>query len=179
MPPRWVFAYGSLMWNPGFKFIRHAPALVAGYRRSLCVLSYHYRGTPEKPGLVLGLDKGGECRGMAYEVAGAAWAQTHAYLTAREKISDAYDERVLSVRLADGAEVTALAYVMKPDHPQYAGGFTDDEVWIHIAQGQGLAGSCVDYVRRTIAHLRAMEIRDEYLEALSQRFPALHAARTS
>jgi glutathione-specific gamma-glutamylcyclotransferase len=179
MPPRWVFAYGSLMWNPGFKFIRHEPALVAGFHRSLCVLSYHYRGTPEKPGLVLGLDKGGECRGMAYEVAGEAWAATHAYLTAREKISDAYDERLLRARLAGGGEVDALAYVMKPDHPQYAGGFTDDQVMLHIAQGQGLAGSCADYVRRTIAHLRAMEISDDYLEALVLRLPELYAARTS
>jgi glutathione-specific gamma-glutamylcyclotransferase len=179
MLPRWVFAYGSLMWNPGFRFISHWPASVSGYHRSLCVLSYHYRGTREKPGLVLGLDKGGECQGLAYEVSAEAWEGTLAYLTAREKISDAYDERILPIRLDDGREVEALAYVMKPDHPQYAGALTADEIRQHVLQGEGLAGSCVVYVRKTLAHLREMGISDPHLEALAARFPELQAARTS
>jgi glutathione-specific gamma-glutamylcyclotransferase len=173
MPSRWVFAYGSLMWNPGFKFLFHAPAVTFGHHRSLCVLSYHYRGTSAKPGLVLGLDRGGECRGVAYEVAGEAWEATHAYLTARERISDAYEEQLLPVTLADGREAKALAYVMQRDHPQYAGAFTAEEVRQHIEQGHGLAGSCADYLRNTIAHLRALGIRDAYLEALVGRYPDL------
>jgi glutathione-specific gamma-glutamylcyclotransferase len=175
----WVFAYGSLMWNPGFKFLSHGPARLAGYHRKLCVLSYHYRGTQEKPGLVLGLDRGGECKGVAYLVDGTAWDQTHAYLTARERISEVYDEMLLPVELASGETVEAMAYVVNLKHPQYAGCLEPRPIFDHITQGHGLAGACLDYVRNTIAHLRGLGIRDDHLELLAGEYPELQAASVS
>jgi glutathione-specific gamma-glutamylcyclotransferase len=177
MQQRWVFAYGSLMWNPGFSFAVRGVALLQGYHRSFCVLSYHYRGTPERPGLVLGLDRGGECRGVAYSVDAAQWETTHAYLTAREKISDAYDEMWLPVALADsGATVDALTYVVNTGHEQYTGKLGPEEAMHYINQGHGLAGPCTDYVRNTLTHLRDLKIRDDYLEAFAAHVPGAHAA---
>jgi glutathione-specific gamma-glutamylcyclotransferase len=179
MQQRWVFAYGSLMWNPGFKFLSHGPARLEGYHRKLCVLSYHYRGTQEKPGLVLGLDQGGQCQGVAYRIDGAAWDATHAYLTARERISEVYDEMLLPVAIASGEKVEALAYVVNPSHPQYAGSLGAPHILDHITQGYGLAGACLDYVRNTIAHLRGLGISDDHLERLARDYPELQAASVS
>ena len=91
----WVFGYGSLMWRPGFPFLESLPGRLRGYHRSLCVLSHVHRGTPERPGLVLGLDRGGSCRGMAFRVAGPEAAATLAYLREREQVTAVYVERVL------------------------------------------------------------------------------------
>src|SRR5438309_11601760 len=83
----WVFGYGSLMWRPGFEFIEQVPARLIGEHRALCVYSFVHRGTPEKPGLVLGLDRGGACRGVAFRVAEKHRATTVAYLRAREQVT--------------------------------------------------------------------------------------------
>jgi cation transport protein ChaC len=101
MHENWVFGYGSLMWNPGFRFTERRRAVIHGYHRSLCMLSHMYRGTPDRPGLVLGLDIGGACHGIAFRVADQDWAEAKAYLHAREQVTYMYQELVKPVRLLE------------------------------------------------------------------------------
>src|SRR6201989_3424360 len=110
----WVFGYGSLMWRPDFEFVERVPARLIGEHRALCVYSFVHRGTPEKPGLVLGLDRGGACRGVAFRVAERNRADTIAYLRAREQVTSVYREVVRSVWLENEARqrVRAMGYVV-------------------------------------------------------------------
>src|ERR1700730_7332883 len=114
----WVFGYGSLMWRPGFEFIEQVPARLIGEHRALCVYSFVHRGTPEQPGLVLGLDRGGMCRGIAFRVAAAARAKTVAYLRAREQVTAVYRETIRRIQLDDDArrQVRALCYMVDRGH---------------------------------------------------------------
>jgi glutathione-specific gamma-glutamylcyclotransferase len=167
----WIFGYGSLMWRPGFEYIRQEPALIHGYHRRLCVYSHVHRGTPEKPGLVLGLDRGGSCHGVAFEIRPEAWDDTVAYLRAREQVTSVYVERSQTVRLiSGGAKVEALTYVTDREHRQYAGRLHEASLLTHILQGEGVSGHCRDYVLNTLRHLREMKISDPALERLA---PAL------
>src|SRR5580658_5621769 len=122
----WVFGYGSLMWRPGFAHIERVPARLVGLHRALCVFSFVHRGTPERPGLVLGLDRGGMCRGIAYRVAAAARAETVAYLRAREQVTSVYLEAMRRIELEDQPrrQVRALCYTVDRSHAQYAGRLT-------------------------------------------------------
>src|ERR1700724_2433308 len=119
----WVFGYGSLVWRPGFEFIERVPARLIGEHRALCVYFFVHRGTPEKPGLVLGLDRGGACRGIAFRIAEQDRAATVAYLRAREQVTSVYREVMRSVWLENEPRqrVSALAYVVDRGHVQYAG----------------------------------------------------------
>src|SRR5438874_13729034 len=119
----WVFGYGSLMWRPGFEYIEQVPARLIGEHRALCVYSFVHRGTPEKPGLVLGLDRGGACRGIAFRIAERNRAATVAYLRAREQVTSVYREVMRSVWLENEARqrVSALAYVVDRGPVQYSG----------------------------------------------------------
>jgi cation transport protein ChaC len=119
----WVFGYGSLMWRPGFEFIEQVPARLIGEHRALCVYSFDHRGTPEKPGLVLGLDRGGACRGIAFRVAAKLREATVDYLRAREQTTNVYREVMRSVWLENEARqrVSALTFVVDRGHVQYAG----------------------------------------------------------
>ena len=175
----WIFGYGSLMWRPGFDFLRCEPALVHGYHRSLCVYSHVHRGTPEEPGLVLGLDRGGSCHGMAFEVAPARWEEIIAYLRAREQVTSVYVEKRKTVRLlVSGRIVEATTYVVDKAHHQYAGKLPDDALVSRVMRGQGMSGHCRDYVLNTLAHLRDMKIHDPTLERLAARL-ADQAANSS
>ena len=122
----WVFGYGSLMWRPGFAYLERIPARLIGLHRALCVFSFVHRGTPERPGLVLGLDRGGACRGIAYRVAAALRAQTIGYLRAREQVTTVYIETMRQIELEDRARrrLRALCYVVDRSHVQYAGRLT-------------------------------------------------------
>src|SRR5579862_38141 len=126
----WVFGYGSLMWRPGFTFREQVPARLRGLHRSLCVYSFFHRGTPERPGLVLGLDRGGMCRGIAFRVAAAAREKTIAYLRAREQVTAVYRETMRRIELEDGSrqQVSALCYVVDRGHAQYAGRLSHAEL---------------------------------------------------
>ena len=169
----WVFGYGSLMWRPGFAHVGSEPALIRGYHRRLCVKSHVHRGTPLAPGLVLGLDRGGSCSGLAYRVEAAMWDRTLAYLRAREQVTMVYREAVRPVRLLrSGGVVEALTYLVDRKHPQYAGSLSDDELLALIRQGQGISGRCVDYVVSALTHLRSMDIHDMRLETLSRYLEA-------
>jgi glutathione-specific gamma-glutamylcyclotransferase len=168
MHENWVFGYGSLMWNPGFRFSERRRAVIHGYHRSLCMLSHMYRGTPDRPGLVLGLDMGGACHGIAFRIADADWTEVVDYLRAREQVTNMYHELVKPVRLAsqDARKVPALFYAVNRAHRQYAGRLSLEDQLHHVRQGHGQSGSCADYVLNTVQHLRQAGIRDHPLEKL-------------
>ncbi|OLP53774.1 gamma-glutamylcyclotransferase [Rhizobium rhizosphaerae] len=172
----WVFGYGSLMWNPGFPEVEALRARIHGYRRALCVRSYVHRGTEASPGLVLGLDRGGSCTGMAFRVPRAERAATVHYLRERELVTHVYKERMLPIRLADGRVVMALVYVIDRDHIQYAGALTAAEAAVIVAGARGRSGENVDYLLNTLDHLRAMGIRDQWLEEVARDIDRLRAS---
>ncbi len=174
----WVFAYGSLMWRPGFAFLERMPARVVGAHRALCVYSFVHRGTPERPGLVLGLDRGGTCRGIAYRVSAQQRAATVAYLRAREQVTKVYRESARSIWLMGEPErrVEALCYVVDRSHPQYAGRLSLDEQLHLVRQGHGHAGPNRDYVVSTVEELEALGFRDPDLHLLAHRLKGTHAA---
>ncbi len=159
----WVFAYGSLMWNPGFRFRESRPALLGGWRRALCVYSYVYRGTRARPGLVFGLERGGECRGLAFLADDADAALE--YLDRRELVGDVYERRLLPIA-AGGESVRAQAYVVRPDHEQYAGGLSEAQAAELVANGVGQAGENLDYVRNTLARMNELGVEDAALKSL-------------
>lgn len=172
----WVFGYGSLMWRPGFDFLEKSLARVQGYHRSLCVFSHVHRGTPERPGLVLGLDYGGSCHGVAFRVAGAARAETLAYLRARELVTSVYIERMVGLRFPGGGATRALTFVVDRAHQQYAGRLPLEEMARLVACGVGASGANPDYVRNTYQHLLELEVHDAALAEIVRR---LNAARES
>lgn len=165
----WVFAYGSLLWNPGFPFVERRRALVRGYHRSLCIFSHVHRGTPERPGLVLGLDRGGACVGAAYRVDLSQWEEAVRYLRAREQATAIYREIIAPARLDDGRRVPAVAYAVDRAHHQYAGHLPEAELERLVRQGVGASGANVGYVLATHAHLVAMGIHDPALAYLAAR----------
>lgn len=165
----WVFGYGSLIWRPGFAHAETRRALLHGYRRSLCVLSHVHRGTPDRPGLVLGLDRGGSCVGLAFRVPQGLRDEVTAYLRERELVTNVYLERSLTVRLEGGAHVAALAYVVDRTHAQYAGRMDTGEAARHVSGAIGRSGRNEDYVASTVAHLKVLGIRDRWLEAVAAR----------
>ena len=166
----WVFGYGSLIWRPGFSFLEQRQAHLPGAHRRLCVLSHVHRGTPERPGLVLGLDRGGSCHGVAFRVARGAWRETVDYLRAREQVTMVYREAVRPVRLdGSGEKVRALTYTVDHTHAQYAGALPIGEQLRLVRQGHGQSGPNVDYVRNTHAHLDELGIHDAPLAALIAR----------
>jgi cation transport protein ChaC len=165
----WVFGYGSLMWRPGFEFVERVPARLIGEHRALCVYSFVHRGTPEKPGLVLGLDRGGACRGIAFRIPEQNRAETVAYLRAREQVTSVYREVMRSVWLENEARqrVGALAYVVDRGHVQYAGRLTLAEQLRHVMQGHGQSGANREYVLSTVKAIEAEGFRDAPLHQLS------------
>ncbi|MDR3439175.1 gamma-glutamylcyclotransferase [Telmatospirillum sp.] len=162
----WVFAYGSLIWNPGFDYLESAIAVLRGWHRAMCILSTHYRGCIECPGLVLGLDHGGSCRGLAYRIAPSQAADVQRYLDDREMITGVYHPRFIPVALADGRRVPAYVYVARREHPQYAGPLTSDQAARLICQGKGCTGSSRDYLANTVAQLDALGLPDKSLRHL-------------
>lgn len=163
---RWVFGYGSLIWRPGFVHAGTQIATLWGAHRRICVYSYRHRGTEARPGLVLGLMRGGSTAGMAFAVEEAAWPQVHAYLSEREMDRGVYREVVRPIRLADGRQVEALAFVVDERHPQFAGKLDLAQQAMIVSGAAGESGANPDYVRETARHLRALGILDRRLDAL-------------
>jgi len=172
----WVFGYGSLMWRPGFAFVERTQARLIGAHRALCVYSFVHRGTPERPGLVLGLDRGGACRGIAYRVAAAARTDTVAYLRAREQVTMVYRECTRRIWLDHdpGRPVLALCYMVDRSHPQYAGRLSLDQQLHHVRQGHGQSGANRDYVIATVAAMEALGLREGNLHLLAERLKGAH-----
>ena len=175
----WVFGYGSLIWRPGFEFAERVPAHILGMHRSLCIYSFDHRGTPERPGLVLGLDFGGACRGIAYRVTAKKRAGTLKYLRDREQTTAVYRELVRGIALDGKPErhVDALCYAVDRGHPQYAGRLTHDRQLQIVRQAHGRSGNNRDYVLETAKALDALGIIDHDLQVLAQRLktsPEVH-----
>jgi len=162
----WVFGYGSLMWNPGFAFEERLPARAFGFRRSLCVWSHVHRGTPDNPGLVLGLDRGGSCRGVAFRVDEENRPDVLDYLRRRELVTNVYLERVLPVTLGDGRQMKAVGYIVDRSHLQYAGALEVEQAVAIVRSSIGKSGPNDAYLFNTLAHLKDMGIRDHWLEAV-------------
>ncbi|PWV98093.1 cation transport protein ChaC [Hoeflea marina] len=169
----WVFGYGSLMWRPGFDHVETRMALLRGYHRALCVWSHVHRGTPERPGLVLGLDRGGSCRGLAFRVLGQDRDAVMAYLRARELVTSVYLETSHRVRLETGIDVQAVAYVVDRRHVQYSGPLSTEDAVRSVRGAVGQSGPNEAYVRNTVDHLRGLRIRDHRLEAIVGALPGV------
>ena len=171
MQQHWIFGYGSLIWRPGFDYLESRPALLRGAHRSLCVRSFFHRGTPHKPGLVLGLDRGGACRGVAYRVDPSSWDRTVAYLREREQVTMVYIEAFRPVSLPgdDGATVKALCYRVDRDHEQYAGRLDLETRVDMVRHGVGRSGTNPEYLFNTVERLRELGIHDSGLEAVCAR----------
>ena len=159
----WVFGYGSLIWRPGFPFEERVKARLGGYHRALCIHSHVHRGTPERPGLVFGLDRGGSCVGMAFRIAHAEREAVVAYLRERELVTHVYRETTLPVRLADGRGVRALSYVVDRGHTQYAGRIAAPAAAAIVRSAHGQSGPNVEYVTSAFAEIEALGLRDRWL----------------
>ncbi|MCB4820239.1 gamma-glutamylcyclotransferase [Roseicella aerolata] len=169
----YVFGYGSLIWRPGFVHASSHPALLRGFHRRFCLWSRHYRGSPEAPGLVLGLDRGGACRGLAFRVPAAEAGAVVDYLDERENVGGevVYARRLLPLRLLDsGRLVRGIAYVVDRRATQYCRPAAEEAARA-IACGMGLAGPNRDYLLNTLSHLRAMGVRDAGLDRIAALLP--------
>jgi cation transport protein ChaC len=169
MTELWVFGYGSLIWRPDFPYLERRLARLTGAHRALCVYSWVHRGTPDHPGLVLGLDRGGACRGLAFRVAAAERDNVVAYLREREQVTAVYLERFREIRFADGAAAAALTYVVDRSHGQYAGKLDEETQFRIVAAARGRSGANCDYVINTAAHLAELGMADPLLDRLALR----------
>lgn len=165
MQDLWVFGYGSLMWRPGFDYVEQQPALLRGAHRSLCVYSVVHRGTKEKPGLVLGLDAGGSCRGIAFRVSGHNADETLEYLRAREQATMVYRETTRPVELLGhkNRTVPAVCFLVDRKHPQYTGRLSIRQQARLVLRGEGASGNNIEYVVNTTRHLSEMGLREHAL----------------
>lgn len=164
----WVFAYGSLMWRPGFEADEIVHARLVGWRRSFCIYSRFHRGSPKRPGLVLGLDRGGACEGLAFRVSAERARETLRYLREREQVGSVYREALVPVVLLAGEhrEVMALAFLVERAHPSYAGQLSLARQAHFVRGGVGRSGNNIDYLASTLAHLNLLGIRERELERL-------------
>jgi glutathione-specific gamma-glutamylcyclotransferase len=165
----WVFGYGSLMWRPGFAFAERQVATLHGFHRALCVYSHVHRGTAERPGLVMGLDRGGACKGLAFRVPAGQALETVTYLREREQVTAVYLEKIVPVRLADGQRRLALTYTVDKGHRQYAGRLDREALLAFVRQGHGVSGANPDYVLRTHAQLHELGVEDQALAWLARQ----------
>ena len=161
-----VFAYGSLMWRPDFPFVEIQPATLYGYHRAFCITSTHYRGTAERPGLVLGLDRGGQCVGRLYRIGPTDAADVARYLHERELITGCYVPKHVALRLQDGKVAHGLTFVADRAHYQYAGKLDDQAIAGIVRHAVGVMGSNRDYLRNSVQHLEEMGIADTSLHRI-------------
>jgi len=165
----WVFGYGSLLWNPVFPVAEMRVATLRGLHRRFCLWSLASRGTPDAPGLVLGLERGGVCRGVALRLpAPLALDELH-LLWRREMVVGSYHPKWFNVTDKDGNQFCALAFVVNRKHPQYAGKLSLEQQVEVLSTACGAFGSSGDYLERTRVALIAHGIDDPYLDVLATR----------
>lgn len=171
----WVYGYGSLMWSPGFPYREHSVGLLRGYHRALCILSTRYRGTDRRPGLVMGLCRGGSCWGMAFRVPARSVAWALGRLWRREMRRTVYAPKLVPLRISRGRRIHALAFIANTAHPQYM-----RELDLHsraqlVAQGVGERGRCTDYIRNTLEHMYALGVSDPHLARVLETAEAMRS----
>jgi cation transport protein ChaC len=164
--PVWIFAYGSLMWNPDFDFAESCPAFLYGYHRGFSLYSRDYRGTPERPGLVLGLDRGGSCHGIAYRLPPDRLAESLDRIWAREMTGRVYEMRPVALRAAAGA-VRGHACVVRRESPDYAGRLSVEQAARLLAVAVGGRGTGREYLANTVRHLAELGIHDALLHRIA------------
>jgi len=162
----WVFGYGSLMWRPGFNYLEVHKATMPGLHRAACIYSWVHRGTRERPGIVLGLDSGGSCTGMAFKVCASSRPETIAYLQERELVTNVYLETWNDAVLETGDTVSCLTYKVDQTHQQYAGKLSVEALVKQIKGAAGQSGENEDYFFSTANKLRDLEIHDPMMEAI-------------
>lgn len=167
-----VFGYGSLMWNPGFRHLATHRARMTGVHRAPCIYSWVHRGTPERPGIVLGLAPGGSCRGVALEVENVRREEVIAYLRGRELVTNVYRETWRSLVLENGRKVSALTYLADPAHRQFAGRLGHEDLIQAICGAVGRSGPNEDYILSTARHLKELGIRDQLMEGIARELTA-------
>jgi cation transport protein ChaC len=170
LPPGdlWVFGYGSLMWSPEFRFAERREAHLYGYHRSLCIYSHRLRGTPEKPGLVMGLCQGGSCWGVAFRIAARRVQSTLRELWHREMVNSVYEPRMVTVKFGRRT-VQALAFVADKHHHQFAGHLGVVRTARMVAQGCGMRGNNLDYLANTVAHMDELGLPEGHLHRVLAR----------
>ena len=172
----WIFGYGSLMWHPDFSYERKSVGLIRGYHRALCILSTRYRGTSAKPGLVMGLCRGGSCWGMTFRVPAARVQRVLEKLWAREMLRRVYEPRIVPVRVEGGRKVRALTFVADAAHPQYVRELDLRGRAQLVAQGVGQRGRCTEYIRRTLEHMYELGVTDPHLERVLETAEAIRSS---
>lgn len=163
----WVFGYGSLMWRPGFDYLESVQGRIYGFHRALCVASWVHRGTPEHPGLVLGLDKGGSCKGVAFKVSEQDKQKVANYLYQRELATLVYQACFVNVHTQDHRRVKALTFIVDTSHEQYIEGKSTQELVAIVNSSSGINGKSSEYLFSTLEHLRESNIYDKQLESLA------------
>jgi cation transport protein ChaC len=167
----WIFAYGSLIWNPIFNFVEQRIGTIHGWHRRFCLWVPQGRGTPDNPGLVLGLDRGGSCRGIVYRIAAADVPLELLLLWRREMVVGCYIP--YWVRVFDGTQtIEAIAFVINRRHRAYAGNISPETTVNSIATAGGQLGSCADYLMQTVNGLMTLGIKDKQLLRLRQQVVA-------
>lgn len=161
----WVFGYGSLMWHPGFPHVETRVGTLYGFHRRFCVRSIRYRGTTASPGLVLGLDQGGSCRGLVFRVPAGEVPAVLDYLHDREMMSDVYTPGLRPVA-TDAGEVQALCFVVDRTNRQYVGRLDLDATADIISAAAGQRGPCSEYLANTVRHLDSLGIGAGHLKRL-------------
>jgi cation transport protein ChaC len=171
----WIFGYGSLMWHPDFRYRRKSVGFVRGYHRALCILSTRYRGTSRRPGLVMGLCRGGSCWGMTFLVPAERVRGVLTRLWRREMLRKVYEPRLVPVRVDRGLRVHALTFVADPHHPQHVRELDLDGRARLVAQGVGQRGRCTEYIRRTLEHMYNLGVSDPHLERVLETAEAIRS----
>lgn len=169
----WVFGYGSLMWNPAINVAESRCAHVRGYHRAFCLTMSAGRGSVDKPGLMLGIDRGGSCAGIAHRVAAADVESELSILWYREMLSGAYEPRWVNAEIDSVGRQRVLAFVINRSHPRYERTLPDEEIAKRIAQAEGFLGKNRDYLFQTVAHLTENHLNDAPLARLAERVAAL------
>lgn len=167
----WVFGFGSLMWNPAFHYVERRTARIHGYHRQFCLWARAGRGSPERPGLMLSLEAGGSCTGVAYRLDKREAATELDVVWRREMFTMAYRPVWTWARTPKGPE-PAIAFAANREHERYVPGLDDEVIARYLATGAGPMGRCCDYLFDTVAHLRQLGIRDRRLEGLEARVRA-------